>query len=51
MPGFVPAKPLPAKLAANAFWFPSIGPAANSDATATMTNALDVRVVFEFTDV
>ena len=41
-------KPLPAALAANACWFPSIGSEANNDATA-ITKMLNVIVVFEST--
>jgi hypothetical protein len=41
-------KPLPAALAANACWFPSIGSEANNDAI-TMIKILNVMVVFECT--
>ncbi len=51
MPELGSHKPLPHKLAANARWFPSIGPEANSNATAAMTRVLNVMVVFDFTDV
>jgi hypothetical protein len=40
------------KLTASAFWFPSIGPGANSNANAATVNVInDVMVDFDFTDV
>jgi hypothetical protein len=43
-------KPLPHKLAANACWFPTIGPDTNNNTTAAITILLNVMVVFEFID-
>ena len=44
--GAAEPKPLPHKLAANACWFPSIGPGANTNANAPTVKAINVMVVF-----
>ena len=45
MPGSGSANPLPAKLAANAFWFPTIGTEANNNTTAAIAKVPKVIVV------
>jgi hypothetical protein len=51
MPGSGSAKPLPAKLAANAFWLSIIGPEANNNTTAAIAIVPNDIIVFDFTDV
>ena len=51
MPGSGSAKPLPAKLAARAFWLPITGPAANNTIIPAMTMVPNVIIVFDFAEV
>jgi hypothetical protein len=51
MPGSGSTKPLPAKLAASAFWLPIMGPEANNNMTAAIAIVPNVIFVFDFTDV